>query len=349
MTDRPLQIGIIGAGRMGITHHSIINAHPSVQVVAIADPSTVMTTILSKYVKVRTYKDAASLLKAETLDAILVCTPPALNLEILELALAKKLHVFIEKPFLLSSADAHAIARKYDEAGLVNQVGYVNRFNDIFAHLKKLVDAGVVGKPLRFRSEMYSNTITREQEESGWRAKHANGGGAVYEMASHAIDLVNFLFGKPDRIAGSALSSVFSKSVEDVVSSNFLYKGGLNGALYVNWSDASYRKPTNRLEVFGKNGKLIADQYGLKAYLVADNPVHKLVKGWNDIYITDVFSNVDFYVRGIEFSAQLYDFVDKIQSPSSGRTRCSFADAADTLSVIDDIFRDSSDVTKGLN
>jgi predicted dehydrogenase len=349
MTDRPLQIGIIGAGRMGITHHSIINAHPAVEVVAVADPSTVMTTILSKYVKVRTYKDATSLLKAETLDALLVCTPPALNLEILEQALAKRLHVFIEKPFLLSTPDARAIASKFDEAGLVNQVGYVNRFNDIFAHLKRLVDAGVVGKPLRFRSEMYSSTVTREQEEGGWRAKHANGGGAVYEMASHAIDMVNFLFGRPDRIAGSVTSKVFSQAVEDVVSSNFLYKGGLAGSLYVNWSDASYRKPSNRLEVFGKDGKLIADQYGLKAYVAADKPAHKLTKGWNDIYITDVFSNVDFYVRGIEFSAQLYDFVDKIGAAAGTRSRCSFADAADTLSVIDDIFRDSSDVTKGLN
>jgi predicted dehydrogenase len=343
MENGKIRLGIVGAGRMGVTHQSIINSHPDVEVVATADPSAVMNSLLEKYVKVRTYKDHTTLIAKERLDGLLVCTPPSINHEILVQACQKGLHAFVEKPFTLSAKQGAELARMYAERKLVNQVGYVNRFNDVFFKTKSLVDAGLLGKVVRFRSEMYSRTIIREQDDSSWRSSHANGGGAIYEMASHAIDLINFLFGRPDKVAGTSLSSVFSKNVEDVVSSSFIYRNGLSGSLYVNWSDESFRKPTNKLEVFGQRGKILADQHGLKIFLTQDNNEQGLKAGWNNLNITDVFSNVPFYVRGIEFTAQLYHFIDCIKS-TGARTRCTFADATDTLSVIDDMFSDFASI-----
>lgn len=338
MTDAPLNIGIIGAGRMGVTHHSIINSHPGVKVTATADPSIVMNKLLGKYARVNTYKDYAALLQGERVDAVLVCTPPKVNFEILKAVQAAGVHAFVEKPFTLSAAEGAELARLFDGASLVNQVGYVNRFNDVFAKAREMVADGVVGKLIRFRSEMYSSTIIREQGEEGWRSTHANGGGAIYEMASHAVDLINFLFGKPALVKGTALNRVFSKAVEDIVSSTFLYPGGVAGTLYVNWSDASFRKPTNKLEIFGDQGKIQADQHGMKVFSQAGNAKWGLRPGWNQLYITDLFTNVPFYLRGIEFTAQLYDFVAAIREERA--TRCSFADATDTLAIIDAMFAD---------
>jgi len=132
---------------------------------------------------------------------------------------------------VLSANQGLELASLYDRSGLVNQVGYVNRFNDMFVTVKRYLEEGLLGRVIRFRSEMYSSTVIRAQEESGWRASYANGGGAIYEMASHAIDLINFLFGRPDKLAGSRLSRVFSKNVDDIVSSVFAYKDGLWVAL----------------------------------------------------------------------------------------------------------------------
>lgn len=97
-----LKIGIIGAGRMGVTHHCIANSHPDAHVVATADPSMVMNKMLGKYAGVSTHKDYKGLLKSERLDAVLVCTPPAVNHEILSAVHAAGLHAFVEKPFTLS-------------------------------------------------------------------------------------------------------------------------------------------------------------------------------------------------------------------------------------------------------
>ena len=339
MIQPALRIGVIGAGRMGITHHSIINSLPGVEVVAVTDPSKVMTSLLEKYTGVKTYGDHKAMLKKASLDAVLVCTPPAVNGPILEQLLDLGLHAFVEKPFLLDATAAKGFATRFAAAGLVNQAGYVNRFNDMFRTVKKLIDDGLIGEVIRFRSEMFSSTIIRASDESGWRATHANGGGAIYEMATHSIDLMNFLFGTPDRVIGTWMSSVFSRQVEDIVSSTFVYDDGRAGQLYVNWSDASYRKPTNKIEIFGRGGRLLADQHGIKLHLGEASEKHGFKAGWNSVYITDVFEPVAFYVRGMEFTSQLAHFVDCIRTPGTN-SRCSFADAAATLDVIERMFAD---------
>ena len=289
------------------------------------------------------------MLKNEALDGVLVCTPPAFNPDILHALLDRRIATFCEKPFVLDAGTGARLARDFDAAGVVNQVGYVNRWNDMFAHAKSLVDKGLLGTPLRFRSEMFSPTITRDVGEAGWRASHANGGGAVYEMASHAIDLVAYLFGPPSRVGGTSLSKVYSKQVEDIVSTNLFYDSGehagLSGTMYVNWSDSSFRKPTNKFEVFGREGRLIVDQYGMKLHLKQPCARHGVKEGWNQLYITDVASAVPFYVRGIEYTAQLSDFVTAVRAQKEGREtriRCTFADAADNLRVIEQIFADDA-------
>ena len=339
MKKDKILIGIIGVGRMGITHYSIINSHPDIDVTCIADPSGLVLTMMSKYLPVSTYKDYVEMLNKENIDAILVCTPPNLHFPIIKLAAEHNMHVFVEKPFTTKQKEASELNRIYLPRALVNQVGYVNRFNDVFSNVKEMIENHVIGKVIRFKSEMFSCTITNSDESSGWRATRENGGGAVFEMASHAIDLVNYTIGKPDKIVGSSINSVYSKNVEDAVSSTFVYKNGIIGTIYVNWSDTSYRKPTNKLELFGDGGRMLADQHSLKIFLNKPNKQYQLHKGWNTLYITDLYKPVPFYVRGNEFTRQLYHFVDCIQSPNKLNI-CSFADGVNTMEVIEKIFTD---------
>lgn len=340
MENSKIKLGIIGAGRMGITHYSIINSHPDITVTAIADTSGVVLSLMEKYLKGLTvYKDYEKLLDSNKVNAVLICTPPALHHPIIKKCADRGIHVFTEKPFTTNFSQASELADLYKATGLVNQVGYVNRFNDVFVKTKELISSGVIGNVIRFKSEMFSRTIIESDEGSGWRASRENGGGAVFEMASHAIDLVNYLIGKPDKVIGTSLNSIFSKNVEDAVSSTFLYKDGVSGTIYINWSDESYRKPTNKMEVFGSEGKILADQHSLKIYLKKENKDLKLREGWNTLYITDIFNPVPFYVRGNEFTRQLFDFADCILGKKQD-CLCDFSEGAKTLEVIDSMFND---------
>lgn len=337
---KKIKVGIIGIGRMGITHYSIINSHPDVTISAVADTSGLILSLMGKYLKdVNTYKDYKELFAKEELDAILICTPPTLHYPIAKTAAHHGIHVFSEKPFTTKTHLGLELADYFEKKELINQVGYVNRFNDVFLKTKEFIGKELIGNIIRFKSEMYSRTITKSDEGNTWRDSHENGGGAIFEVASHAIDLVNYLIGKPDKITGSSLTQIYSKNVEDAVNATLLYKNGTSGTINVNWSDESYRKPTNKIELFGSKGKILADQHGLKIFLKDALPSYNLREGWNTLYITDLFKPVPFYVRGNEFTSQLYHFIDCIKDKKL-KNICSFRDGVETLEVVEAIFDD---------
>ena len=343
-----IKIGIIGAGRMGITHLSILGPNPNINITAISEPSKLIGNLFEKYFSGFTvYSDYNEMLQKEQLDGLLVCTPPNLHKSICTSAINKNINLFVEKPFTTSFKDASELAFLIKDKNLVGQVGYVNRFNDMFIKAKELLKNKVIGNIIRFRSEMFSFTISKPDDGEGWRGSIESGGGCLFEMGSHAIDLVNYLIGVPDKVSGSLLNKVYSKKVEDIVSSSFYYKNGIAGSLYVNWCDPTFRKPSNKIEIFGSEGKILVSQHELKIFLKSENLQYKLNKGWNTIYITDIFKNVPFYVRGNEFTSQLFNFVDNIIDKSKINIS-SFADAANTQRIIEEI-RSDAKINMGAN
>ena len=74
---------------------------------------------------------------------------------------------------------------------------------------------------------------------------------------------------------------------------------------YINWSDGSVRKATNNIEITGSCGKILANKQELSIFLKEANTELNLVKGWNQIYITDEIMDVPYYLRGEDFSRQL--------------------------------------------
>ncbi len=331
------RVGIIGMGRMGITHLAIINGLEGVKVTAVADPSKPLVSMLEKYTELSVYSAWQNMLESEGLDAVLVCTPPSLNFEILDVCADKGVSVFCEKPFLMDSVKALMLAEKFFEKEVIGQVGYVNRYNAVFMETKRLIESGTIGKIVRFKSEMYSGTVTKPDEGLGWRSSAKSGGGATYEMAAHAIDLSLYLFGIPSGSIGNSTSRVFSKSVDDIASTTLVYESGLMGNVFVNWSDSSYRKPSNIIEIFGDKGKIIADQFELKLYLDVADEKSKLSEGWNVFSITDLFYNVPFYVRGNEFTQQLVQFVESVRGRSVVEGACNFSTASETLKLLEAI------------
>jgi len=335
-----LNLAIIGMGRMGITHFSILNSHPEVKIRAVVEKSPLILKMISKYFKdIQVFEDYKNLLNDKTVDGVIICTPPGLHSDIATRCASLGIHVFAEKPFTLKYSDAHALSVLFMEKDLVNQVGYVNRYNDVFRKVRELLLQGVLGNVIRFRSEMYSRTIIRPVDGNTWRDVRDQGGGALYEMATHAIDLVNYIIGKPDKVVGSILTPIYSRHVEDAVSANFMYRDGKSGSLNINWSDQSYRKPTNKIEIFGSKGKIIADQHTLKLYLNQPHPELNLREGWNTMYITELFKPVPFYLRGNEFTEQLYSFVESVVK-NNHKPLCSFDDAAATLEIVEAIASD---------
>lgn len=327
-----LRAGFIGFGRMGICHFAVLNPHPGVKVVGISDPSVVMRGILKNYVdkELQLFGDYRDMLEKQDLDVIVISTPPSTHAEIIKAAVDKGIHIFVEKPFCLEADDGESILQSLEGRKLITQVGYVNRFCETFATAKGIIDSGELGKLIAYSSEMYSSTVIKEAS-AGWRSKKNEGGGCLYEMASHAIDLSAFLFGMPDSVSGSVLNKIYSQNVDDQVLSTFKHDDGVVGSLSVNWSDPAYRKPSNELSGLFENGKIVVNKYGLRIFAKKDIEVLKLKAGWNTNYLAEMSDNVRFYARGNEFTSQLDHFVQSVVDRVPTRTPLAEGHAVDMV------------------
>jgi predicted dehydrogenase len=302
---------IIGLGKMGLSHAAIVGANPDVDLVAVCDTSSFVLDAFKKFSAVKTYSDHKEMIEKENLDVVFVATPTRFHYPMVKYALEKGLHVFCEKPFSLTSKEGEELVELANEKWLVNQVGYHNHFIGTFRELKRLLKAGVLGELVHFSGEAYGPVVTKEKGGT-WRSKPEEGGGCLYDYASHVLNLIQETIGRPVKASGSQLKSIYSKGVEDAVYSMLTLDNGVSGLLSVNWSDETYRKMSTSITVIGKNGKIICDATEIKIFLKEPDKKEGLDKGWTTKYITELALPVNFYLRGEEYSAQIDHFVDSI-------------------------------------
>ena len=218
-------------------------------------------------------------------------------------ALNRNLHVFCEKPFCLDIVDGAELVDLANRKGLVTQVGYHNRFLGTFNEAKRLIDANVLGRIHHVRAEAYGPVVLRPRGAT-WRANRTEGGGCLYDYASHAIDIVNYLVGAPEEVGGTVLNKVLSRDVEDEVYATLYFEEGMTGQIAANWSDESYRRMSTQVTIWASNGKMIVDRQELKIFVSDPSDLSiPITQGWNVRYTTDLSSGVDYYLRGEEYSA----------------------------------------------
>jgi predicted dehydrogenase len=334
-----IKAGIIGLGKMGLSHAAIVNPHPSVELVAVCDTSTIVLDAFKKFSEIKVYSDYVKMIDSENLDFVVISTPTKLHYKMVRYAMDKGIHTFCEKPFSLTTAEGEDLVRLANQKDLVNQVGYHNHFIGTFRELKRLLNAGVLGELVHFTGEAYGPVVTKEKGGT-WRSDPVEGGGCLFDYASHVINLIQEIIGHPVRAKGSQLKRIYSKEVEDAVYSVLTLESGLTGILSVNWSDETYRKMSTSLTVLGKKGKIICDATELKIFLKEDDYREELVKGWTIKYITDFAIPVNFYLRGEEYSAQIDNFVDCVLKKKQSDIN-SFKQALFTDKVIELIIADS--------
>ena len=253
----------------------------------------------------------------EDLDFVVIATPTKFHYPIVKYALEKNIHVFCEKPFSLTSVEGTELAKIAKRKSLINQVGYHNNFVGTFRELKRLLGENVIGEVVHFTGEAYGPVVTKEKGGT-WRSNPAEGGGCTSDYASHVVNLIQEVIGRPVKINGTLLKSIYSKGVDDAVYSLLTLDNDISGVLLVNWSDDTYRKMSTSLTIQGKMGKIFCDATEIKIFMKEDNQREKLEKGWTTKYITEYALPVNFYLRGEEYSAQIDYFVDNVLNKKQG-------------------------------
>lgn len=307
-----VKTAMVGLGKMGLSHLAIVRAHPQVDLVAGCDATTYLTDALTKHAGLRCYSDFDKMLDSEQVEALVVATPSKLHASMVEKALQRGLHVFCEKPFVLDVADGERLVALAEQKNLVNQVGYHFRFIAAFREAARVVKSGALGKIHHVRIEAFGPVVLRPKG-STWRSARNEGGGALYDYACHAVDLVNFVVGVPSSVGGLVRQGVFSRDVDDEVYATLYFPDGSSGQLSVNWSDESFRKMSTKISVWGTNGRLTADRQECQVYLrETHDALPGFGTGWTVRYTTELTEEVWYYLRGEEYSAQIDYFMASI-------------------------------------
>ncbi|MCT4589737.1 MAG: Gfo/Idh/MocA family oxidoreductase [Carboxylicivirga sp.] len=335
-----IKTAIIGLGKMGLSHVAILGAHPDVELTAVCDTSSMVLNAFKRYnSKIKVYEDFNKMYETENLDAVVIATPTKLHHIMAVPAIKKGIHIFCEKPFSLTIDQGEEMTKLVKEYKVVSQVGYHNHFIGTFREMKRLLKEGVIGKPLHFTGEAYGPVVVKEKGGT-WRSKSSEGGGCLFDYASHVINLIQEVIARPERVKGTLLKQFYSKEVEDGVFSSLILDSGLSGTLSVNWSDETYRKMSTSLMVFGSKGKIICDATEIKIFLKEENSEEALNRGWTIKYITDLAMPVNFYLRGEEYSAQLDYFIENVKQNKIGSLN-TFEQALYTDKVIEMLIKDA--------
>jgi predicted dehydrogenase len=308
-----INVGIVGLGKMGISHQAIINMHPGANLAAVCDASGYLLGVLKKYTGVATYSDLDRMLGEVELDALIVATPSRAHAQMVKQALQRDLHVFCEKPLTLDVPESVELTELAADRGLATQVGYHNRFIGAFREVKALLDAGAIGTVSHALGEAYGPVVLKPKGKT-WRSQRQEGGGCLYDYAAHPINLINWYLGEPVGVGGTVLKQIFSEETDDEVFGTLFFSDGKTAQISANWSDDSQRKMTTQITIWGSAGRIEADRQECRAYLRGTAPVPVgYTAGWNVRYTTDLTEPVWFYLRGEEYSAQIDHFVRRVQ------------------------------------
>ncbi len=301
------KVAIIGTGKMGLSHLAIANNTPGIEVVAICDTSQRTSKIINRYCQVKRYKDYKLMLREIKLDAVIISTPNSTHYSIVKYFIGNGKNIFVEKPFTTDykqSIELTEISKKQEVKG---QVGYVNRFNLVFRYLRSLIDKQVVGEITKYTNQMLGGVILKENT-SGWRNSYSRGGGCLLDYGPHCFDLSIYLFGEQVRVVSSKLKKIFSTNVHDEVIAEFTHNDKIKGINRINWSVKGERKANNLIEIEGTKGNIFANKQEIIVDLKEANYQLNLSKGKNQTYITDLNTNVNYYLRGEDFSMQMMEF-----------------------------------------
>lgn len=337
MTDsRPLRAAVVGAGRMGMIHGHLLSIYPGTEVVGFVELNTGLRDHLaSQGLRAPFYPKVEELFAASAPDAIFVCTPTHTHLPVIRECLARRVHLFVEKPLATNLKDAEAILQLVTEARVVHASGYVYAHLPIVQEAHSLLKQGVLGEVLRFSAHAYVSEVFGPKR--GWFFQgELSGGGVVANMASHLLFILGWFFGPIRHVVATTRSH--ASKVDDSAQALLTFAGGVTGLLDASWSMPGTQMLDYGLTISGRRGTLVLGRDRIVLHLLV--PADGRDAGWSEIHASDLPADTAFdlspHIGGEAFYRQLQTFVEACRTGTL--PFCSITEACNTQRMIDAIY-----------
>lgn len=274
---RVYNIGLVGAGFMGRTHAWCWTSLPFfyadlpfrcvLKGVATSRPETAAKA-RDDLGFGRAYPDMASLVADPDIDIVDVASPNHRHLEAVLAARAAGKPVYCDKPLTGSRAEAQQIEEAVGDLDHAGQMVFHNRFFPATMRARQMMEAGDVGDAICFRAEYLHSGNVAPGKRIAWKDRRDYGGGVLYDLGSHVVDLVTWLCGEPisqvfarQRTLHPLRPSLEDPSVmacqdsDDITAMSVVLRGGAIGTIEAS-KIATGAQDELRFEIHGTKGAL---------------------------------------------------------------------------------------------
>lgn len=190
----------------------------------------------------RWYDDAEALIHDPAVDAVYIATPPSSHLAYAERVAAAGKPVYVEKPMAMTHVQCQRMIEVCAAAGVPLFVAYYRRALPRYLEVRRLLRERAIGVPMSV-TVIHSRPSSAAERagELGWRVDpKVSGGGHFLDLATHTLDLLDYLLGPITRCSGDAQNLAGLYPAEDTVSASFTLGSGVLGT--GTWSFATFEE-----------------------------------------------------------------------------------------------------------
>lgn len=306
---KKFRIGIVGFGKMGLMHGSLVAIKEDTELVAICEKALLVRNAFKSVISnVNFYGDYRKMIDKENLDAVIITTPTFNHYEVAAYAMNKGLNVFCEKPLTINGKQAEKLKKIAEEKNISSLIGFSNRFYPTILEGKKLLDQRKIGDIRTIKAEMYIGDVF--EANTGWRYDpKLSGGGALIDFGIHMVDLLSWYFGKITAV-DTETKKIYSNLVEDEAKAIMYFENGLKAEFFTSWSMPNYRKSSPIISVEGSDGKMLVTEQTID---VGQYNGKKISLTHPDLYVGDYAD-----IATINYTLEMKAFVNEMKGERQG-------------------------------
>jgi predicted dehydrogenase len=248
MSEAIVKWGVIGAGGFAdkrFMPHFAGAQSADLHAVMVRDQARA-DDIADRHGATAAYDSVEALLADEQIQAVYICSPAQHHCEHVIAAARAGKHILCEKPMARTVTECERMVRVCEQAGVKLMPAFMNRFRPAHRHIREMMRAGELGEIIMVRTVQASY---HQRAEGSWRQDpRLGGGGALYDIGSHALDLLCYLGGPVATVQALVTTRVQDYEVDDVATALLELQSGAHGLMF---SSFCVKGRVNPLEVFG--------------------------------------------------------------------------------------------------
>jgi len=255
MDNKILQVGLIGAGRIGKMHATnIANNFPKVKLKSIADPSIDKELIESLKIE-NCYTNPDEIINDDKIHAVIITSPTPTHINFIKKCAKNNKHIFCEKPIAFTVNKIIEVINIIEKENVFLQVGLNRRFDNHFQEMKKKLQDGSIG-------DIHTIHITNRDSSIPKFKFLRSSGGLLLDMSIHDFDMVQYLTGLNILeifVNGNVFIEPDLKKIGDIDTATITLELENDIMCSVQNCRQTHYGYDQRIEIFGSEGSLFVD------------------------------------------------------------------------------------------